>query len=294
MSATQYATIQHSLPFVLQPPPPELIFEDNNTAAIREDKKLVYYDNVYNFELETNLTTELKNIIMDKLDDSTYVHLKEMYIGYKGRSVWEFINHLLITYGEKTDDVVKTNLAALNDEFDCTGASIEQLYIHQDELQNFAIGTTGAITDELWVLQTTAVIENMGIMNKAVLKWQAQTTVYKTKAQFINNFNKAHKEYLSLLKLTTTTSIAHNVQQTIDELGPLRSLMIVQNQAIKKIRERVNILRDEACVLTSRTIPATVTTQPMIALQQEVATLRTALAVSEARSIPNNNPNPPG
>ena len=81
------------------------------------------------------------------------------------------------------------------------------------------------ITDELWVLQTTVVIENTGIMNKAVLKWQAQTTVYKTKAQFIVDFNKAHKEYLSLLKLTTTP-IAHNIKKTNDELGALHSLKV--------------------------------------------------------------------
>ena len=111
----------------------------------------MYYNNVYNFKLETNLTTALKNIIMEKLDDSTYVHVKEMYIGYKGRSVWEFMNYLLITYEKKTDDMVKANLAALTETFDCTGASIEQLYIRQDKIQNFAIGTSGAFTNEWWI-----------------------------------------------------------------------------------------------------------------------------------------------
>ena len=72
---------------------------------------------------------------------------------------------------EKTDDMVKANLAALMETFDCTGASIEQLYIRQDEIQNFAIGTAGTFTDEWWILQTTHVIESSGIMNKAVLKW---------------------------------------------------------------------------------------------------------------------------
>ena len=73
----------------------------------------MYYNNVYNFDLEANITTALKNIIMEKLDDSTYVQLKEIHIGYEGRSIWDFMNHLLVTYGEKTDDMVKGNLAAL-------------------------------------------------------------------------------------------------------------------------------------------------------------------------------------
>ena len=77
-----------------------------------------------------------------------------------GQSVREFIDHLLTTYGEKKDDMVKANLKALTGEFDCSGASIEQLYLRQDELQDFAVGTSGAITDEWWMLQTTPMSSN--------------------------------------------------------------------------------------------------------------------------------------
>ena len=52
-------------------------------------------------------------------------------------------------------------------------------------------------------------------MNKAVLKWQAKATADKTKANFITDFNKAHKEYLALLKLTSTTPIAHKEDVSI-------------------------------------------------------------------------------
>ena len=71
-----------------------------------------------------------------------------------------------------------------------TRASLESLYIHQDKIQEFAIGTSGVFTDEWWILQTTLVIESYGILNKAVLKWQAQIAIYKTKARFIVDFNK--------------------------------------------------------------------------------------------------------
>ena len=96
--------------------------------------------------------------------------------------------------------MVKANLKALMEEFDCSGASIEQLYLKQDELQQFAVGTAGAVTDAAWMLQTTHVIESSGILNKAVLKWQARTTAYKTKARFIADFNKYHKEYFPCLR----------------------------------------------------------------------------------------------
>jgi len=94
MSQPQYEAIEHSLPFIMEPPPTALTFEANDTAAVQDDKKLVYYTRVYNFELETNLTTALKNIIMEKLDEATYIHLKELYVGYDGlhesypRHIW--------------------------------------------------------------------------------------------------------------------------------------------------------------------------------------------------------------
>ena len=86
--------------------------------------------------------------------------------------------------------MVKANLAALTEEFDCTGASIAQLYIRQNDIQNFAVDTNGMVDNNLWILQTTGVIEKAGTMNKAVLKWQARATAEKNKAQFITDFNK--------------------------------------------------------------------------------------------------------
>jgi len=80
MSAPQYEAIQHSLPFIMEPAPPALIFEENDTAAIRDDKKLVYYTNVYNFELEANITTVLKNIIMENLDEATSMSISKKCI----------------------------------------------------------------------------------------------------------------------------------------------------------------------------------------------------------------------
>ena len=72
ISAQEYATIQQSAQFVMEPPPPALTFETADTAAVRDDKKLVYYNNVYNFDLEANITTALKNIIMEKLAEVVY------------------------------------------------------------------------------------------------------------------------------------------------------------------------------------------------------------------------------
>ena len=106
MSAAQYSTIPNSIPFIPAAPPGVLTFGAGDTQAAREDAKLLFYNNVYDFELETNLTTTVWNIIMAKLDESAYIVLKQQYVGYTGHSVYDFINQLITTYGEMTDDMV--------------------------------------------------------------------------------------------------------------------------------------------------------------------------------------------
>ena len=53
MSIAKYTAIHHTQPCVLEVSPTPLTFGANDSAAVREDKKLLYYNKVYNFELET-------------------------------------------------------------------------------------------------------------------------------------------------------------------------------------------------------------------------------------------------
>ena len=103
MGILHYACHQRNMQLsnLMATAPGELTLVAGDTAVGREDTKLLYNKRVYNFELESNITTALKDI-MDKLDTSSYVVLKQKYVGYVGRSRWEFINHLLTAYGENT------------------------------------------------------------------------------------------------------------------------------------------------------------------------------------------------
>ena len=77
MSDDQYATIPGSIPFIPAPPPGVLSFAAGDTQATREDTKLLFYDSVFDFELESNLATAFRNIMMAKLDESAYSVLKQ-------------------------------------------------------------------------------------------------------------------------------------------------------------------------------------------------------------------------
>ena len=77
MSPAKYATIQHSVSFLMVTAPGELTFVTGDTAVGWEDTKLLYNKRVYDYELETNITTALKNIIMAKIETASYIVLKQ-------------------------------------------------------------------------------------------------------------------------------------------------------------------------------------------------------------------------
>ena len=52
MSDAQYATIQGTIPFIAAPPPGVLMFGVGDTQATRDDTKILFYNDVHDFELE--------------------------------------------------------------------------------------------------------------------------------------------------------------------------------------------------------------------------------------------------
>ena len=78
------------------------------------------------------------------------------------------------------------------------------------------------------------------------------------------------------------------------EIKELRSMVNETRTVINQVVEAQNSARDDASILSTRSnIPATVTTQQMLAVQRELATIRTTLAASEAREV-RHLANPPG
>ena len=59
MDGTTYATLPHTVPFVTTVAPGELVFPVGTAADAQDDAKLLYLKRVYNFELESNITTAL-------------------------------------------------------------------------------------------------------------------------------------------------------------------------------------------------------------------------------------------
>lgn len=197
MSHEAYTTLQHGTEFNLQPHPGVLTFQDSEKTVIqREDARDLYNRKRYIHLVEQNLTLALKNIVMSKLQEATYIGLCDEYVHYENVTIWELMHHLETRYGEKTTAMLTENITAMQADFDISQPSIEGLFVRQNRLQQFAHGTAQAISDGFWVLYTINVIDKSGLLHKGVQKWEAQDSAYKTPKNLTTDFMKYHDSYL--------------------------------------------------------------------------------------------------
>ena len=183
MAPSTYIALQHGTAFVLEKHPGVLTFAaDEKTIVQREDARDIYNRSKYTYLVEQNVTQALKNTMMSKLLESTYITLCDDLVHYENVTVWNLISHLEDRYGEKTTTMLTANVTAMQADFDISQPSIEALFVRQNELQRFAAGTAQAISDGFWVLYTINVIDKSGLLHKGVQKWEAQPATYKTPA----------------------------------------------------------------------------------------------------------------
>ena len=255
MEPTGYTALQHSSAFDLETHPGVLTFSaDNKTVAQREDARDIYNRSKYTYLVEQNVTLALKNSMMSKLLESTYITLCDDLVHYENVTVWQLINHLEDRYGEKTTSMHTANVAAMQADFDISQPSIEGLFVRQNDLQRFAAGTAQAISDGFWVLYTINVIDHSGLLHKGVQKWEAQTTAYKTPANLQTDFTTYHKSYLKKRDNDTGARGAYSIQELTNRM----EIMCAQANAQT---DRINELTTLAATASNASIPATISTQ---------------------------------
>ena len=278
MSPIEYEILPNAIPFVRTAHPGVLVIPAAATIAAREDERDNYNRNHYMHVLEQNIDLALKNIIMSKLDNSTYLVLKDKILHYRNITVWTLIDHLLTKHGEKTVEMLTANMEAMQADFDISQPSIEGLFIRQDDLQLFAIGTPQAIPDGYWILYTLNVINKSGLLHKSVQKWNAEDDAHKTVLHFKTDFAKYHKSYLKKRNNDTGDRNAYSIQ----ELTSRMELMCDQANAQT---ERINELTTlQSTTPSNASIPATISTQSdrdeLVSLRSANAALQTQLTDS--------------
>ena len=257
------------------------------TVAAREDIRDLYNRNLYMHLLEQNVALALKNTIMSKIDSATYITLKDPILHYRNVSLWQLIDHLLTKHGDKTVKMLTENLTAMQADYDISQPSIDGLFIRQDELQRFALGTPQAISDGYWILYTLNVIDRSGLLHKSIQKWNAETDAYKTVIQFKLDFTKYHESYIKKRDNDSGDRGAYSIQA----LEQRMELMSAQANAQA---DRINELTTLAATASDSSIPATITTQKsdrdeILALRSANAALQNRLANTATRTPPNNS-----
>jgi len=137
--------------------------------------------------------------------------------------------------------MVKANLKALEEEFDCSGASIKQLYLRQNEIQEFAVRISGAITDKIWILQTTHMSSN---------NQESSTRQYYSSDKHEQQLTRPRQD-----SSRTSTNITRNIFPCLRShqlqlptmfrerfFGELHTLMLEQNNVINRIQAIAPIL----------------------------------------------------
>ena len=276
MEPIEYIALQHGTAFVLEAHPGVLTFTaEDKTVVQREDARDIYNRAKFAYLVEQNVTLALKNTMMSKLPEATYITLCNEHVHYEDVTVWELIDHLETNYGEKTTIMLTENVTAMQADFDISQPSIEGLFVRQNELQRFAADTAQAISDGFWVLYTINVIDHSGLLHKGVQKWEAQAAAYKTPANLKTDFTKYHKSYLKKRDNDNDGRSAYSIQ----ELTSKMELMFAQANAQT---DRINDLTALATTASDTSIPGTIVTQSDRD-RDEILSLRSANAALQCR-----------
>ena len=264
MSSANYLAIGGK-PFTVEKYPGELTFSAPTfNQPAREDERLVHTNQLYNWELESNVQTLGKQIIMAKLPESAYSLLRDNRLKYKKVTIYQMNQHLMLHYGDKTSEMILANENKMQAEYDCSGPSLANLFIRQNEYQLFAADTVDPIADSRWLLWTLQVIKKSGLLLKSCQKWEDELASHKTKALFITDFTTYHKAYLKRRDQEGGIASANNVQ--VEELQRQldrqreehRRATQVQTIKINEIIENQTVRDDQASLASS--IPRTVST----------------------------------
>ena len=280
MAPAEYLALPGATAFTYTASPGELTFTvADDTTIKREDARDIYNRAHHNFELELNVKIALRNILLSKLEESTYITLRDDILLYNNVTVWEILHHLLDTYGDKTTEMLSTNVDNMKATYDCSQPSLEQLFVRQDRYQKFAADTPQAITDGYWILFTYNIIDSSGLLNKSCQKWDAELTAYKTKAQFRKDFTKYHKSYIK--KRTSDSGSGQPTAYNV-ELLSLRNELEQQTATIEAqtvtINGLVNIANSAADASTiDNSVPPSITLPTVLAATSTKAAELTAI-----------------
>ena len=117
---------------------------------------------VKEFQHHNKVKNELKQQIIEAVDDKYINTLSDNLFGYANITVLTILQHLKTTYGAITPDDLAKNDKELQREWD-PQTEIEDLWTHQEDCQQYAAAGTNPITQLTVIIKTLQLIENTGI-----------------------------------------------------------------------------------------------------------------------------------
>lgn len=204
MTDAAYTAHNNGVPYVVPVHPGEQAPLHGTAAAIAEAQR-VYKQAVEDADNHKEAVDILRNLILDAVDNSCFVPLRDNLFGYDEVHPRDLLNHLITEYGTMTAAEIEKNRQKLTEEINID-EPLSKLWAKILDVQS-AAPETEPISDSAAITLTIAVLEKTGVYETDITAWNNKSAADKTMANFRNHFNKANKERLR--KLTAKTAGLH-------------------------------------------------------------------------------------
>jgi hypothetical protein len=161
------------------------------------------YDNeVAQFQTFTTVRNMLCKQLLDAINNTYFSALEDRLFGYDDAMPRQLMQHLHTTYVNLTIDDLENNRELLAATWNPDNP-IETLWAHMKSCQDYAAGTTEAITDDTAMRLTLRAIEATGVLTSDCASWRKKPEIDRTLANFKLLFSVANDERRRQLTATT-------------------------------------------------------------------------------------------
>ena len=122
------------------------------------------------------------------------------------------IEHVYKKHGKITLETKNKNEALMKVDFDINMNTLEDLWVRQDDCQDFLIDEPETITEEQWLRHTETALKATCQFNKACEKWGEKPYFDKSKANFIIHMDEFHTKYVDTQDSLRSAGIANSVE----------------------------------------------------------------------------------
>lgn len=177
---------------------------NNPTAAQIAAAKEIHETNLATYQLTYNTDQALKQLLVDNVEKSYLLPMRDKYTGFSSRRTMELIVHLKRVYGPTTPQDFADNFKKLSDPWD-PATSIEELTGKMDDIASYAEIGNKPIAQSQIVDATYTLLYNSSLYFEALIEWDNKPDNDKTWEAFKEFTVQAQTKLIRQQAVTTAS-----------------------------------------------------------------------------------------